>query len=416
MRFTLRLLLFFLLILPFASVLLIWLALSSKPAVPESTNLSHLDIARAETILKQNNPRYLVPGTLHSITINQQDLSLAANYLLHRTGHGGAHIDITENSMLVESSIKLPTIPFPAYLNVWLAVAESEGQPEITKLKLGSLTVPSFLANLIVREILSSTKQTREYQLANSIIQQFKLQPDTLNMTYQWRPDQLGELSRHFISGADTTLLYAYHAHLMALQSTGASMTGSAANMLTPMFKFAQTRSIKGDPVAENRALLLVLGAWASGHGMSTLVPAEIRHPWRFSLTLEQRVDSAQHFLTSAAIAAGADISLSNAVGVYKEVSDSKGGSGFSFTDIAADRAGTRFGELATSSPEAARRVQKLLSEGTQEKVIIPRVGDLPENMPENVFKQRFGDVGSPVYQAQMEVIEKRIANCKIYN
>ncbi|WP_124947072.1 hypothetical protein [Sulfurirhabdus autotrophica] len=395
--------------------MLIWLALSSKPAVPESANLSHLDIARAEAILRQNNPRYLVPGTLHSITINQQDLSLAANYLLHRTGHGGARIDITENAMQVESSIKLPAIPIPTYLNVWLAVEESEGQPEITKLKLGSLTVPTFMANLIVHELLTSTKQTREYQLAHSVIQQFNLQPDRLNMTYQWRPDQLGELSRHFISGADSTILLAYHAHLMALQSTGTAMSGSAANMMKPMFKFAQARSIMGDPIAENRALLLVLGAWASGHGMSTLVPTEIRHPWRFSLTLEQRIDFAQHFLTSAAIAAGADISLSNAVGVYKEVSDSKGGSGFSFTDIAADRAGTRFGELATASPENARRVQKLLSEGVQEKVIIPRVGDLPESMPENVFKQRFGDVGSAIYLSQMAVIEKRIADCKLY-
>ena len=415
MRFLFRLLLFFAFFLPFGCIALVWLALSTQPAVPESANLSHLDIARAEAILKQNDPRYFMPGTINNININEHDLNLAANYLLHRAGHGGARIHIKENAMQVEGSIKLPVIPMPTYLNIWLAIEESEGKPEITKLKLGTLTVPAIMANLLVREFLSSTKQTREYQLASSVIQQFNLQPERLNMQYQWRPDQLGELGRHFVSGADPTVLSAYHAHLMELQSTGVAMVGSATNVLKLMFDFAQKRSVNGDPIAENRALLLVLGAWASGHGMSTLVPTENRHPWRFSLSLEQRIDLAQHFLTSAAIAAGADITLSNAVGVFKEVSDSKGGRGFSFTDITADRAGTRFGELATASPETARWVQKTLSKGLQEKDIMPLAGDLPENMPEKEFKRRFGDVGSSAYQAMMGVIEQRIAACKLY-
>ena len=37
-------------------------------------------------------------------------------------------------------------------------------------------------------------------------------------------------------------------------------------------------------------------------------------------------------------------LSYDDAIGVYKEVRDSRGGSGFSFNDMAANRAGTRFG------------------------------------------------------------------------
>ena len=45
------------------------------------------------------------------------------------------------------------------------------------------------------------------------------------------------------------------------------------------------------------------------------------------------RKDFAQHFLASAALAARGDSTLSNAVGLFKEISDTDRGSGFSFTD-----------------------------------------------------------------------------------
>ena len=48
---------------------------------------------------------------------------------------------------------------------------------------------------------------------------------------------------------------------------------------------------------------------------------------------------------------------LSDVIGLYKEIEDSRGGSGFSFNDIAADRAGTRFGEKAVASEDSARGI-----------------------------------------------------------
>ena len=130
---------------------------------------------------------------------------------------------------------------------------------------------------------------------------------------------------------------------------------------------------------------------------------------------MEQRQDFGQHFLVSAAIAASADVLLSNMVGVNKEVSDAQGGSGFSFTDIAADRAGTRFGELATASAESARRVQGLMSAGMRETDLIPLIRDLPEGMQASEFKRRYGSVDAPAYRTVMQEIERRIAACSLY-
>ena len=115
-------------------------------------------------------------------------------------------------------------------------------------------------------------------------------------------------------------------------------------------------------------------------------------------VTLAGRSDFPQHFTISAVLAATAGSPLSDAVGLYKEVDDSRGGSGFSFNDIAADRAGTRFGELATATESGAARLYKFKARGLQETDLFPEVKDLPEFMPEPEFKRRYGGIGQPAY------------------
>jgi hypothetical protein len=97
---------------------------------------------------------------------------------------------------------------------------------------------------------------------------------------------------------------------------------------------------------------------------------------------------------------------LSRAVGVWKEVDDSRAGTGFSFNDIAADRAGTRLGELALSQPQ---RLQEALAGGVKESDVMPAWADLPEFMSEAEFKRRFGGVGEAPYLAMLAEIDKRV-------
>ena len=93
---------------------------------------------------------------------------------------------------------------------------------------------------------------------------------------------------------------------------------------------------------------------------------------------------------------------------------DSQGGSGFSFTDIAADRVGTRFGELAASDDRAAD-LQRRLAAGLGEADLMPPARDLPEHMNAAEFERRFGGVDSPAYLDMMAVIEARIDRLPLY-
>ena len=118
--------------------------------------------------------------------------------------------------------------------------------------------------------------------------------------------------------------------------------------------------------------------------------------------------------MISAALSANTGGPFADAVGIYKEVADARGGSGFSFNDIAADRAGSRLGELAEGR-ESARGLQARLGVPLKERVFMPDTSDLAESMSEPDFTQRFGGVGAPQYLRMMADIERRIAALPLY-
>lgn len=105
-------------------------------------------------------------------------------------------------------------------------------------------------------------------------------------------------------------------------------------------------------------------------------------------------------------IAAEAGTPLADAVGLWKELDDTRrGGSGFSFADLAADRAGTRLGEAAVGD---ARRLQAALADA-DEPDFMPDVAALPEFLSAREFVARYGGVGAPAYERQTAEIESRI-------
>jgi len=192
--------------------------------------------------------------------------------------------------------------------------------------------------------------------------------------------------------------------------AAGGSSALPMEEVLRALLRVAEERA--GDAAAENRAALVSLAFFVNGKGLAAVIPAakDWPRPPPRNVTLGGRHDFAQHYSISAAIAASAGSPLSDAIGLYKEVDDSRGGSGFSFNDIAADRAGVRLGDLATASAAGARKVQKLAVARLSAADILPDVKDLPEFMSEGEFKRRYGGIGGAEYKKMMAEIERRVA------
>jgi hypothetical protein len=183
---------------------------------------------------------------------------------------------------------------------------------------------------------------------------------------------------------------------------------------------FAQEPGEIGDVavVQRNRAAILALGLAVGDPRLARFAgvdPQSARTAFEGlgSMTLRGREDWSRHFCLSAALAVLEHPLVSDAGGLMKEQMDALSrGSGFSFGDLAADRAGVRFAEAATHSEVAARAVRARLANGATVDDIFPRVADLPENLTVEQFRLKYEGVGSPRYRQALRDLEARLDSC----
>jgi hypothetical protein len=105
----------------------------------------------------------------------------------------------------------------------------------------------------------------------------------------------------------------------------------------------------------------------------------------------------------------------SDAAGLLKEELDADAGSGFSFADLLADRAGTSFADVATRDDASALRVQQRLASGFRVDDFFPAAADLPEGIADAELQSSYGGVGGPLYRQKTDEIERRLARCAAY-
>lgn len=173
-------------------------------------------------------------------------------------------------------------------------------------------------------------------------------------------------------------------------------------------------------PVEQNCAAILALGIAVGHERLSRYAGISREEPLvrdaarlRSGAGLRGRDDWARHFCLSAALAVVESGFVSDLGGLLKEELDSlTKGTGFSFGDLAADRAGVRFAAAATASPEAALAVQARLRAGFVVDDVFPPVADLAENLTVEQFRADFGGVGAPQYRAVLAEIEARLSRC----
>lgn len=130
----------------------------------------------------------------------------------------------------------------------------------------------------------------------------------------------------------------------------------------------------------------------------------------KVNFTLEQRTDLAKHFLISAGMRILSNADTSFAVGAAKELMDSRPkGSGFSFKDLAADRAGITFVDKINQGNTDWLKI-------TSERDFFPEVSDLAEGLSEQEFAAQYQSTSGSDYKKLVSEIEARIAATPFYN
>jgi hypothetical protein len=192
--------------------------------------------------------------------------------------------------------------------------------------------------------------------------------------------------------------------------------------LLQAAFGFARSRSQPGAAAAENRAALVALGIQIgdprvrhfAGFPAQEPIP-RFKYPFDRKVTLHGRNDLARHFLVSAALSTLTGEDVSNAVGLLKEQLDAaKGGSGFSFADLAADLAGTRFAQRATNTNDDAWLLQDHVSQPISVADLLPAPGGLAEGLSDAEFREHYGSVDDPRFREATADIKRRLDTCPL--
>ncbi len=390
------------------------MACDASPLVVRGPEVSTADIRRARSLLRRHDPRRASAGDVRTVSLSRQDATLLTQYAASRWRRASTRITLADGTARVETSVALPSNPFGKWLNIDAVVREADGLPVVSRLRIGGVPVPAALAEPLLGVVLRRMKSEQTLDLARDMVEQTRFSSDSVRVVYRWRPDATGRVRDMLVAPDEVARLEAFHAALAsAIARAPANQPISASTLMAPLFALAAERALTGDAAEENRAVLATLALYVTGRRIGSWMRQATSWPTleRRRITLVGREDLAKHFFVSAIVAAQADRTLADAVGVTKELDDSRGGSGFSFADLAADRAGTQFGERAVNDGDA---LLERLTGGVQDSDIMPGIDGLPESLTALEFEAQFGGVGQPRYNAMLAVIEARVTQLRV--
>jgi hypothetical protein len=404
------------------------LALQNEPRVGDAAPVDYQAVADSKALLKRALQQIESRATTVTMAVSEQELKNLARMGSRSLLGLNADVAVREDGVHSVASLALPANPLGSYLNISLNVAESPDELRIDELRVGSLSLPGGLLlptiELAARYILPDEDI---HGLLNSITG-VAVEGKTVRLSLSAPANAKSDIKQvvkrlqasRFPAGEQARVSHYYD--LLAVIAPPANFDPrSLDQFIVPVMKEAALLSEQGNAVVENRAAIWALAIYFSYGAFEKLVGDLVSDQRRLvypalNVTLDSRRDLMLHFIYSAGITLATQQGIGIAAGEFKELLDSGGGgSGFSFVDLAADRAGVQFALSATGSETRARHVQQMIAADNGEGSYFPAVSGLQEGLSEAAFKQQFGDTQSVTYQAQVEQIDQRIQGLPVH-
>ena len=426
------LLLFLLLISP---ILLLLLASESAPAVTSVATADTNAAVRAKKIALKLRSDLTSDAEEASISISQQDMNGLIAFAMRGVKQFQGRVNATPIGIEGAFSIYAKRNPFGKYLNVRFGVSPSTSGLHLNHLSVGSLHFSGDTALDVGESLLNTLAGDALGSHLRGSVKSITVEGDMTTIVYRPIPDlkqrvslfknRVKEVRDEFALVANPEAVQVYYAQLCKLGEDGHKASAiSLGYYLAEAYSLAAKRTrFGGDPVEENRSALMALAIYAGSTRFESFVGKvrtdELAHCDGYSRNtkLAQRKDLRLHFIYSAALKVLGDSGISFAIGEFKEMMDSgRGGSGFSFVDLAADRAGIRFAEVALdANTGGATRLQSMALSLVDESTFFPGIDALPEGISQAEFDSRYGGVEGPLYSQYVKEVDSRLMQVPLY-
>lgn len=403
------------------------LAVEREPFPFDPPEVTSAEKRRLTEILTE--PQHLGGGS-RGLRLSENDVNLMLTMAVAQVlSDAKGRVDLQNERVVSDLSVPASlSVPPSRYVNVHIEwhVAMDNARPDVRleQCRVGRLVIPTFLLNMAMSQARMTVARDADLKKILSAVASIRVEPESIEAVLVSRgvlsdalPSLLARLGRNPNVTSKARVYYRY----IVREAKGMPKEERFERLVATAFQLARERSENEDPALENRAALLAL-AILLGHPKVEHLVGPVTDPesrleakrYAQRVALRGRTDWCKHFFVSAALALISNDRLTDQAGLFKEESDSaEGGSGFSFADLLADRAGTRFALAATRDEQAARQIQERLADGFELGEVFPEAADLPEGIPDSQLESDYGGVGGEQYEAMAAEIERRLGECE---
>ncbi|TKB43421.1 hypothetical protein [Thalassotalea mangrovi] len=431
MTFFIKFIKFLCLFMGLGAIILLFMVVETEPQLQQRVRLSSASAADAKQII-QRTARQIRQGGKSQYTFTHselQSLSMLANKLSPKID---TNVMLSASKALFYGYIK----PFRSelYLNFSLALPDSESGLVFGEAGIGRLTLNGQWLFETAMALLSDKLKPEHYELLEMVqkvnVNQQQLQIDIdqgeNSLADTGRLANLLSLKNSLVAGVNQESVQHYYQNLLGFAQLP-KRDKSLLYFLKHQFSEATKNSLAQGrrAVEENRDAMMALALYF-GSNKFALVTGKMqplsrqqqvmRNNHKRSITLLKRNDLQKHFIYSMALQLLSDANAGFALGEFKELLDSNsGGSGFSFVDLYADRAGTRLAQYATQNESSARAIQQTFAEMENEDQLIPFPRDLPEGIDAERFSVDYVNTQSPSYRQMLALIDEQLSSLHFY-
>ena len=393
------------------SILLFDLSAKTPPPAEPSVD----DFIRVSSSLKKHLAEIKQRPSTLSIQMSSDDIVSFSRLLKQHVPQLNVNLEPSNNKASVALSYRLFSL---FWLNAETTISAGE-EISIEALRIGRFRFSSknatWLINNAAKHLSNTTLATINAHIRSASFSEDIVQIETS------LPSSVQQKTKHlfnalsFLSADEPVMTpkYNYYQQRVLAYSKNERAIQSRHNVAVYL-QYLSTR-VEGQPmhtINDHQNAILALASFTKSDVLVHILPAPagLNTP-HIDFTIKGRRDLASHFLVSAAFSLLSEVGKNEDIGHAKEILDSQGGgSGFSFKDIAADRAGIRFAQYLKQQPDEFPLLQI-----DNESDFFPDVDDLQEGMSLNDFNLRYGDSNSVAYQSVITEIDNRIAQRPLF-
>ena len=404
-------------------------AMEPSPSVDKPRAAQPGDAARAKAMLKRLREALKSEDAKQRVSITESEINSAFALAARGLPLRGRAL-ISAKSTRINISTGLPKIPVGGWLNVGISILPAANELRLAAVKVGPYELPPGLVMPVLGFALDAALGDGLGRTALSGIDRIAMKPDQISLSFAISADKkaavLSATKSRMRQGSPFGSEADVRESFLALHKAASEGRLPKQGSFTPYLRFAyqtaRDQSAGGDPATALRTAFLALAVYCGEPKLQTLVGTVIPEGMKADAwhcqgaTLGGRSDLRQHFIVSAALKLASDSGLAFAVGEFKELLDAnRGGSGFSFDDIAADRTGIRFAEVVLGQAKVPAAVDRSLQDLARENDFFPNIAGLPSGMTATEFSRKFGDADSDAYREMLAKIDKRINKLALY-